>query len=286
MSLQRQVRRPVAATRVYGGGSARRGGGSGSGGFKSRPSGAASPASSVVSKRLLILVALAAVIWWTLSASFVLSDINVGVSTGSLGSADSQRIESELRDLVASRWSQENLLTLNADDLTAKLLAKDPRVSEIDIVRNWPHSLKATVLMKIPVLVWVTGGQRYEVDSQGKVMGQITTPSGLPAVNDGSNLPVKAGDQIVTARFSAFVSGLAVGLKGLGGLSAVSYDVKETTNDLYVKVSGGYTITFDSERSASEQLGDLKTLLAYLQRQHKKPKEYIDLRIAQRAYYK
>jgi cell division septal protein FtsQ len=227
-------------------------------------------------------------VWWTLSASFVLSDIKVQAAAGrsALSSADSQRVESEIRELVGGQWRQQSLLTLNSDDLKSELVTKDPRVSTVDIVRNWPHGISANIEMKIPVLVWVTGGQRYEVDSNGKVMGQITAPSGLPAVNDGSNLPVKAGEQIVTARFSTFVGDVARGLAGVGGLKVISYDVKETTNDLYVKVSGGYTITLDSERGAFEQLGDLKTLLAYLQKQHKKPTEYIDLRIAQRAYYK
>jgi cell division septal protein FtsQ len=241
-----------------------------------------------LSKRLFILVAFAAAVWWTLSASFVLSDIKVEAPAGRsvLGSADSQRVESELRELVGGQWQQQSLLTLNSDELKSELLAKDPRVSTVDIIRTWPHGIRADVEMKIPVLVWFTGGQRYEVDAAGKVMGQITAASSLPAVNDGSNLPVKAGEQIVTDRFSTFVGDLASGLAGVSGLKVISYDVKETTNDLYVKVSGGYTITFDSERSAAEQLGDLKTLLAYLQKHRQKPTEYIDLRIAQRAYYK
>jgi hypothetical protein len=63
-------------------------------------------------------------------------------------------------------------------------------------------------------------------------------------------------------------------------------DVKETTFDLHVTTDKGYKLIMDTSRPVEEGTRDLKAVLALLASQKKAPTEYVDLRIAGKAYYK
>ncbi len=63
------------------------------------------------------------------------------------------------------------------------------------------------------------------------------------------------------------------------------YEIKDTTLDLYVTMAAGYYVVFDTSRSPTGEVGDLKTLLTFMASQHKTAAQYIDLRISGRAYF-
>ena len=118
-------------------------------------------------------------------------------------------------------------------------------------------------------------------------MGYQTEPGlTLPVVEESTNLPVKIGDRVVPASFIGFCSGLIETLPKKSGLQITGMRVPDTTSELYVVTNRGYYLKFDTTRSSSEQVGDLKIVLDTLARQKKTPAEYIDLRIAGKAYYK
>lgn len=231
-------------------------------------------------RRLIVLAAGLLVVWLALGQLFGIKNIRVEAS-----SDRSNQIEGAARKLVAARWRQQNVLTLDASALEDELLKSDPMLKSVEIRRQWPNGIKVSASLKQPSLGWVTGNAAYLLDRDGSAIGTLPQGSNLPVVVDGSNLPVKLGEKVTSSRFVGFMVELAPELQKLG-LAPASYEVKETTLDLYVTTAKKYKLVLDTSRPVGEQLSDLKTLVGFLNKQGKTPAEYIDLRIAGKAYYK
>jgi len=228
-------------------------------------------------KRLIILLLVALGVVFILKESFNIKTIDVK-SPQRAGD-----IQIEVKKLLDSGWRQHNVLTLDSGALESALVAADPMIKTATITRAWPSGITVAVTLKAPSLGWSTGNQAYLLDRDGSAIG--TLPSGLPVpvVVDGSNLPVQLGQRVTTTRFVAFVTDVSQALPGLK-ITPARYEVKDTTLDLYVTTAKGYQLVLDTSRSSQDELAQLQALLAYLKNQT--PSQYIDLRIAGKAYYK
>jgi cell division septal protein FtsQ len=194
-------------------------------------------------------------------------------------------IETQTRKLIAATWRQGNLVTLDSRELESDLAASDPLLRDVEVKRRWLHTVMVTVALKQPSIGWSTGNQVFLLDRDGTVIGAFPAGSTLPVVTDGSNLPVEVGKRVTTARFTDFVTGVQKALTdakvGVTGLS-----VGETTLDLTVQTNRGYRLVFDTGRGVNEEMADYKAVANLLASQKKTPAEYIDLRVAGKAYYK
>ncbi|HEY2004490.1 MAG TPA: cell division protein FtsQ/DivIB [Candidatus Saccharimonadia bacterium] len=234
---------------------------------------------SLLQKRLLLLVAL------VLGGSFLVLNFfkitQVAVSANSRG----DQIQTEVEKLTHESWSQGNLLTLDEGELVSKLQLEDAQIRSAVVLRNWPHGLKVSVVLKQPSMGWLSGDQHYLLDSDGTAIGVLPADSSLPVVNDGSNLPVAIGKQVASPRFVAFVTQLVPALRA-NGYQVTSLDIKDTTFDLTASTNKGYKLIFDTSRPVTDELNDLKSVQALLTAQKTAPAQYLDLRIAGRAYWK
>jgi cell division septal protein FtsQ len=138
-----------------------------------------------------------------------------------------------------------------------------------------------------PLLAWKSGVQVFALDVEGVAVSyQSDVGLKLPVVEDSTNLPVKIGDRVVPARFVSFATGVIATMPKKTGLQITGLRIPDTTSELYVVTSRKFFIKFDTTREVDEQVGDLKAVLDTLSKQNKTPAEYIDLRIAGKAYYK
>ncbi len=216
---------------------------------------------------------------WAIWSAFNVQDVSVTATQ------KDAKVKENIQRLLDDSARQSNLLTLQPDALAMELMAIDPELKDVTVSRRWPDGLAVSVTQKEPALGWSTGNQRYLLDRDGTIIGEFPDGSKLPIIIDGSNLPVKTGQQVVTARFITFSKAVAAGLPGVG-LAVREVRVQDTTFDLYVVVNKPYRLLFDTSRPAEDQLKDLKTVLASLTAQKKVPTDYIDLRISGKAYYK
>jgi cell division septal protein FtsQ len=233
----------------------------------------------LLQRRLLLLVIGVGVVIFALARFFAVQAVTVK------SAARGAEIKTEAQTVVRSSWRQGNLLTLDKEAFMSTLQQADPLIRSVMVQRKWLHTLTLTVVLKQPSVGWSSGGQQYLLDRDGTVIGMLSAGAKLPVVNDGSNLPVAVGRRAVGGHFVAFVTALAPALSA-AGIGATSMDVKETTLDLSVSTNKGYRLVFDTSREVSDEMADLKSVLALLASQKKVPAEYIDLRIAGKAYYK
>jgi cell division septal protein FtsQ len=230
-------------------------------------------------KRLIILVILVAAAGYGVAHLFAITNIEVQ------GPGGAGEVSGDVKRIIGSSWGMHNLLTFNDAALMSKLQQADPAIRSVKVARRPWHTLVVTVTLKQPSLGWSTGNQLYLLDSDGTVIGLFPGGSKLPTVVDASNLPVKNGQQVVSDHFVAFVQELMPALAA-AGYRVGTFSIKDTTLDLTVTTDKGYSLIFDTSRSAGDEVRDLKSVQVLLKQQNKTPGSYIDLRIAGKAYWK
>lgn len=138
-----------------------------------------------------------------------------------------------------------------------------------------------------PVVSWNTGSTTLFVDSDGNAFSQNYFASPAIEVVDETGIQTADNQVLVSNRFLAFIG------KIVGRLHDQGYSVTKivlpanTTRQILVSLSGvGYPVKLSVDRPAGEQAQDTARALRFLTREGIAPKEYVDVRISGRAYYK
>lgn len=178
-----------------------------------------------------------------------------------------------------------NILFFNSKKLKEQILAENPQIQDVQIIRGIPDAVKIVVLEHENKIIWQTGGSKYLVSTQGEVTKKIEEGDTFtyPLVNDSKNLPVNLGTSIVSPNFIAFIININDKFFEATNIKPTYFEVPQTTFDLYLFTEAGFYVKFNSMRSSGKQLENLKKVLV-----EKRPdiKEYVDLRIDGWAYYK
>ena len=234
---------------------------------------------SLFQRRLIILAIGGIVVLYAVKQTFAINTVIVK------SPQRTTEIQAEAVKQLSSNFRQGNMLTFDSQDLTTKLRDADPIIKTIEVHRKWPHAVTLAVTLKQPSIGWSSGNQSFLLDREGGVIATLPPKSTFPVVIDGSNLPVTIGARVTSVRFVEFVSGLQAALPSTG-IGITQLEIKDTTLDLYVTTDKGYRLMLDTSRSVGEAITDLRAVLNTLALQKKTPAEYIDLRVAGKAYYK
>ncbi|HSH31343.1 MAG TPA: FtsQ-type POTRA domain-containing protein, partial [Candidatus Saccharimonadales bacterium] len=179
-----------------------------------------------------------------------------------------------------------NLLTLGMAPLESDLQQAEYRLKEVAVKRRWPNGLVIEVAERQTALAWKSGNQLFVIGSDGTAIASADQQAKLPIVTDRANLPVKVGDKVAPARFVAFCLELLEQLPRRTGLQVTSLQVPESTSELHAITNKGYLIKLDTTRGVGDEVTDLVNVLAALTKLGKTPREYIDLRVEHKAYYR
>lgn len=189
-------------------------------------------------------------------------------------------------EATTKQWFGRNTVLLNTGAIGSYLEEQEPAIKQAKVRRSGLQGVKISVTERQPSLNWKSNNSVYLLDTDGTVIGpSVGEYIKLPTVIDSTNLPVKEGSRVAPASFVAFCVGFIARLPE-AGLVAESITVPETTSELTIKTTKGYSIKLDTTRSIESTVTALKTVQAELTRSKKTPKEYIDLRIESKAYYK
>lgn len=237
------------------------------------------PKLSPLQGRVGVIVLLILAAGWGIGQMFAITKVSVNAPSRGV------EIESEARKLTQTNWRWGNQLTFDAASYVDRLKEEDPALKDVAVKRKGLHELVVTATLKQPSLGWNTGNQVYVLDRDGTVIGTVTGTTAFPVVVDGSNVPVQSGQRVVSAHFVEFVQQMVPALAA-AGIGVTRLDIKDTTLDLSAQTNKGYKLLFDTARGADEEVADLAAVQRLLVTQKKTPAEYIDLRIAGKAYYK
>jgi len=191
------------------------------------------------------------------------------------------------KDLLLSMIPPDNLLKLNTSKVEKNILSELPEIKNIKIYKGIPNALKVLVIEREPQVIWESGGKKYVVSESGEVTRPIEDNEALPnlpLVIDNKNMPIKAGQKIVSSSFIVFIKNIFESSKNITGLDPDKFTIDETTFDInFYPKNKPYFIKLNSLRSSKKQLENLALVL-----KEKEPeiKEYIDMRIDGWGYYK
>lgn len=181
---------------------------------------------------------------------------------------------------------QNNIFLYNSADIADKIKENFPLISEVQIQKGIPDTIRILVIERKPVIVWQTGNFKYLVDKDGLsyLEADANNSKDLTVIIDSQNLPVKLSDKVASRNFIEFVRETTEKFTARSNLKIKELKINDTTFDLYAVTNDGFAVIFDTTRSCENQLDDLRRVMVHLN--GAKPKEYIDLRVEGWAYYK
>ena len=231
---------------------------------------------------LIVLMGCAAL--FSLIAQFTaVAVVKTGDSSVKLDASYEEIVQSYLM----SRPIERLRFLTNTNQLNDFVQSKAPEVADVHVGGSAGFGKSTfTLTMREPIAGWSINGRQQYVDATGTAFTHNHFASPSVQIVDNSGIQVAAGQAVASNRFLGFV-GRAVGLAKTGG-----YNVRQviipagTTREVELRVEGvSYPIKFSVDRSAGEQTEDMARVIKYLQARTINP-EYIDVRIAGKAFYK
>lgn len=134
-------------------------------------------------------------------------------------------------------------------------------------------------------------GDVYILDSEGKALAPLArapavSKLNLPTVVDESGLPITLGSMALPSTNIAFITEVVGQLKAKH-ISVQAVTLPAGTSELRLRIGGApYVVRFNLQGDARAEAGAFLAVKGQLDREKKVPKEYIDVRVENRAYYK
>jgi hypothetical protein len=186
-----------------------------------------------------------------------------------------------------------NKLTVNTEQVVNRLTKQFPEIDAVSVslplLGNRP-----TIYIQpaTPTLILATSDNGvYILDRDGRALirgAQIASLRALrvPVVTDQSGLPITIGKVALPRDTVAFIDDVAYQL-GHKGIAIESLLLPAGTNELQLRVKGaGYYAKFNVYGNAREEAGAFIALTKRLSDSHITPKEYVDVRVEGRVYYR
>ncbi len=192
-------------------------------------------------------------------------------------------ITSYLNDHPIERWRSFT----NTIQLTAYVRAMLPEVKTV--TQQGPAGFGKTLFIltfREPIASWDIGSRQLYVDAEGVPFSHnYFSPPSLH-VTDQSGVTTTPGQSIASNQFISFI-GQVIGLSKAQGYTVTDIIIPPgMTRQVDVKVQGvSYLFKFSSDRPAGEGVEDMVNVIKWMTAKQITP-EYVDIRIAGKAYYK
>lgn len=181
----------------------------------------------------------------------------------------------------------EHLLTYTTSGMEKNLKKTQGSIKKIKISKGLPDTLLVSVDLRQPVLVWRSQGKDFLIDKTGVVytadVSELKSIKDLPLVEDTMNQPVTPGSAFVTPQFVGFINDLNQKFSETFPIKVEKFTVRETTFEIELHTSEGWYAILDTNRLIDPQLLGLESVF---EKFGSDIKEYIDLRIEGKAYFK
>lgn len=195
-------------------------------------------------------------------------------------------------DLLRGSLFNRSKLTINSGKLAAKMQQAFPELDAVTVAiplvnRNPQFQLHVSQ----PVFILTTDSQAFVVDAAGKAVIKLAdvpanTSLAIPVLKDMANAEIKAGERAATTDMVRFIQVVTEELKAKG-LTIESLTLPTVPEELDVKLVGQpYILKFNFLEDARQQSGAYLAARDRFEASHTTPSQYVDLRVAERVYYK
>lgn len=197
-------------------------------------------------------------------------------------------VEGEIsRDVteILKNLKGKNIFLLRVSKFEKNLEKQEPRVKGLHLVKGIPDTLRLKLEERSQVLAWQTQGEVYLLDKEGVVFSKpnLEEAQNLLPVVDRRNLPVNLGQKVVASYFVEFTRRLLEEVPFRTSQKIKSLAVDETTFTLEATLDSKIKAIFDINTSLDNQVSALAQVL---QNQGGDIKEYADVRVEGKVFYK
>ncbi len=180
-----------------------------------------------------------------------------------------------------------NKITLDANGIAQSIASQHPELTSVvvapPLIGNRPVVYVATAR---PACVLQTPSGNYTVSDAGYILARTeVNVAGAPLLKDASNRPVVPGKQYLAGSTVEFVSTVAYQLQK-AGVHVESFELPvKAPYELVARLAGvSYYVRFNLVADAMQQSGGAIAMLDQLGQNP--PREYVDMRVPGRAYYR
>lgn len=240
---------------------------------------------------MAILVAIVSLVWYTA----IINHISVTVKKP-------LQLDQSLKDQYSQSFIRTfhknaagSLYALLDEANFAKVIkAAHPEIKDIKLqqTRLFSKTIEAEIKFRKPKFVWIDSSKKQQfVDDEGVLFSTNRTnqlATDMIIIEDQGATVASLGQSVLGQKTVDFITNLPDNLPPLyAGAKIEKVIIPQATRQLQIKMASvPYLLKFSLERSLEEQVGELGTLLNALKDQKITPSQYIDLRIAHKAYYK
>ncbi|MBI4032600.1 hypothetical protein HY374_02745 [Candidatus Berkelbacteria bacterium] len=182
----------------------------------------------------------------------------------------------------------KNLLTYSASGMAARLRTAQTSIRDLQVFKGLPRTLRLELALRDPVLAWKSGDQTYLLDEHGiafqvPAIEERIKDLELVTIVDTGLQPVVLGEQLIRRELVDFATDVGSTFPKRFPLTIDRLEVGQSTLELVMVTSAGWRVFLDTTRQLDPQLQSLTKVFETF---HDQIKEYVDLRIEGRAYFK
>jgi cell division septal protein FtsQ len=223
---------------------------------------------------VLVLVLIGVIVWWLFYSDFF--KIKNIIVDGEIN----ENVQNEIDKLYG-----ENILLFVIDQTDKDLANRQASIEKLNIVKGIPDTLKIEIKVRDPMICWKTQDNLYYIDKYGIVFDLDTGICGesLVTVADQRDIDVEIGAKIVTNDFVTFVRDLYTRIDESIDKEIDTILINDTTFNIELKFTSSYSVYFDVFCDVDYVVSNLSQIIA---RYDSDIKEYVDMRVEGKAYYK
>jgi len=205
---------------------------------------------------------------------------------------DKNIYEKAIREQLKASILNNNKITINIGGITRSMQAEFPELADIDIKLPFiGRKLVVYVEPSPPTLLLSSKNGLFVIDKRGRAIieaKQLTNLSKykLQMVNDQSGLSVQIGKGVLPANDISFINTVIEQLKSKN-ITVESITLPSQASQLDVRITKkAYVIKMNLQNDVQQQVGRFIAVKEKLEAENQEPKEYLDVRVEERAYYK
>ena len=194
---------------------------------------------------------------------------------------------------IGSSIYNQNKLTISSDDVAMYLEKRYPEIAyaavTVPLIGNKPT---IHIQLASPSLIYSTSTNSYVLDGNGNIIGSASILNAkeiglLPIVESSYSGTLNDGVQVLTNQNVQFIRIVKIALSAKA-ISVAKMVLVPQAEELDVYPAGQpYFVKFNLyQTDALQQVGTYLATIATLKSQNQTPKQYIDVRVDGRAYYK
>lgn len=198
----------------------------------------------------------------------------------------------DIQKLLSSSIYNKSKLLIDTDKVAKEIQQEFPELGEVLVIL--PFAGRRPIIQvspKEPALILGTRSGGYVVDGGGRVISKASelessARSNLPVLQDESGLTIELGKYALPDESVSFVRDIASQV-ALRGYNIRSLSLPNVANEVHLRlIDQPYYIKFDLTGDSRVQSGTYFAVRAKLAKDGVTPREYIDVRVPGKAYYK